>query len=245
MDIAAQNGADVRLEWGGEGVGILGRECAVLIIVDVLSFSTTTDLVVSRGGRVLPVRWRDERGIAEARGAGAVIAGEGEWTLRPSSVTEIPSGTLLALPSPNGATLCAAAAKTGAHVLAGCLRNASATAAKAREIADGQPIGVIPAGERWGVDLFGDGTESGPLRPCVEDQLGAGAIVSALAGSWSAEAALAAAAYAATDVPAALHSCASGRELAATGHGNDVVLAAQHDVSDSVARLSHGILEGR
>ncbi|MBB1157134.1 MULTISPECIES: 2-phosphosulfolactate phosphatase [Amycolatopsis] len=245
MDIAAQRGTDVRLEWGGEGVAVLGRECAVLIIVDVLSFSTTTDLVVSRGGRVLPVRWRDERGVAEARGAGAVVAGEEEWTLRPSSVTEIPSGTLLALPSPNGATLCAAAAKTGAHVLAGCLRNASATAAKAREIAGGRPIGVIPAGERWGVDLFGEGAESGPLRPCVEDQLGAGAIVSALPGSWSAEAALAAAAYAGTDVPAALRACSSGRELAATGHGNDVVLAAQQDVSASVASLAHGILEGR
>ncbi|MET9268018.1 2-phosphosulfolactate phosphatase [Amycolatopsis sp. NPDC004079] len=247
MDIAAQHGADVRLEWGGEGVGILGRECAVLIIVDVLSFSTTTDLVVSRGGRVLPVRWRDERGIAEARGAGAVVAGEEEWTLRPSSVTQIPSGTLLALPSPNGATLCTAAAKTGAHVLAGCLRNATATAAKAEEIAAGQPIGVIPAGERWGVDMFGEGEsiEFGPLRPCVEDQLGAGAIVSALTGSRSTEAALAAAAYAATDVPAALRGCTSGRELAATGHGNDVFLAAHQDVSDSVAMLSHGILEGQ
>ncbi|WP_037357224.1 2-phosphosulfolactate phosphatase [Amycolatopsis orientalis] len=245
MDLATQHGTDIRLEWGGEGVAVLGRECAVLIIVDVLSFSTTTDLVVRRGGRVLPVRWRDERGIAEARGAGAVVAGEEEWTLRPSSVTEIPSGTLLALPSPNGATLCAAAAKTGAHVLAGCLRNASATAAKAEEIADGRPIGVIPAGERWGVDLFGEGAESGPLRPCVEDQLGAGAIVSALTGSRSAEAALAAAAYAATDVPAALHACTSGRELAATGHRNDVVLAALQDVSDSVATLSRGILEGQ
>lgn len=109
----------------------------------------------------------------------------------------------------------------------------------------GRPIGVIPAGERWGVDLFGEGAESGPLRPCVEDQLGAGAIVSALPGSWSAEAALAAAAYAGTDVPAALRACSSGRELAATGHGNDVVLAAQQDVSASVASLAHGILEGR
>ncbi|WP_406635962.1 2-phosphosulfolactate phosphatase [Amycolatopsis sp. WGS_07] len=245
MEIGTQAGAGVRLEWGGEGVGILGRDCAVLIIVDVLSFSTTTDLVVSRGGRVLPVRWRDDRGIAEARGAGAVVAGEGAWTLRPSSVTEIPSGTLLALPSPNGATLCAAAAKTGAHVLTGCLRNASAAAAKAEEIAGGRPIGVIPAGERWGVDLLGDGTEFGPLRPCVEDQLGAGAIVSALTGSRSAEAALAAAAYAATDVPAALRTCTSGRELAAAGHGNDVILAAQQDVSGSVAKLSHGILEGQ
>ena len=127
-------GYDVRLDWGGEGVAALGRECAVLVVVDVLSFSTTTDLVVGRGGRVLPVRWRDERGVAQARAAGAVVAGEGAFTLRPSSVTEIPPGTLLALPSPNGATLCAAAAATGAHVLAGCLRNASAVAAKAHEL---------------------------------------------------------------------------------------------------------------
>ncbi|MFD2468923.1 2-phosphosulfolactate phosphatase [Amycolatopsis silviterrae] len=245
MEIGTQSGAGVRLEWGGEGVRALGRECAVLIIVDVLSFSTTTDLVVSRGGRVLPVRWRDDRGIAEARGAGAVVAGEEAWTLRPSSVTEIPSGTLLALPSPNGATLCAAAAKTGAHVLTGCLRNASAAATRAMEIADGRPIGVIPAGERWGIDISGGSTEFGPLRPCVEDHLGAGAIVSALTGSRSAEAALAAAACAATDVPAALRACTSGRELAAAGHGNDVILAAQQDVSGSVARLSHGILEGQ
>ncbi|WP_084470083.1 2-phosphosulfolactate phosphatase [Amycolatopsis benzoatilytica] len=243
MDVGTQSGTDVRLEWGGEGVSVLGRECAVLIVVDVLSFSTTTDLVIGRGGRVRPLRWRDERGAAEARAAGAALAGEGAWTLRPSSVTEIPSGTLLALPSPNGATLCAAAAETNAQVLVGCLRNAAATAAKALEIAAGRPIGLIPAGERWGVDLITDGPTFGPLRPCAEDQLGAGAIVSALRGVRSAEAELAAAAYAATDVPSALHACTSGRELAAAGHRNDVILAAQQDVSDTVARLADGILE--
>ena len=215
----------------------------MLIIVDVLSFSTTTDLVLGRGGRVLPLRWRDERGAAEAQAAGAVLAGEDAWTLRPSSVTEIPSGTLLALPSPNGATLCAAAATTNAQVLVGCLRNASAVAAKAQQIADGRPVGVIPAGERWGVDLTTGSTTFGPLRPCVEDQLGAGAIVAALRGQRSAEAELAAAAWAATDVPAALRACTSGRELAAAGHGDDVILAAQQDVSDTVAGLADGILE--
>ncbi|WP_328611915.1 2-phosphosulfolactate phosphatase [Amycolatopsis sp. NBC_00345] len=248
MDIWEQPGSDVRLEWGGEGVAALGGSCSVLVVVDVLSFSTTTDLVTARGGRVLPVRWRDERGVAEARGAGAVVAGEGAWTLRPSSVTEIPSGTLLALPSPNGATLCAAAAATGAHVLAGCLRNASAVAAKAHELADGGAIGVIPGGERWGVDMLGEGKEFGPLRPCAEDQLGAGAIVAALlrrGRSASPEAALAAAAYTATDVAAALRGCSSGRELAATGHENDVTLAARVDVSETAPVLSAGILEGK
>ncbi|MFI5613329.1 2-phosphosulfolactate phosphatase [Amycolatopsis sp. NPDC051903] len=244
MDTWEQPGRDVRLEWGGEGVAALGRACAVLVIVDVLSFSTTTDLVTARGGRVLPVRWRDERGVAEARAAGAVIAGEGAWTLRPSSVTEIPSGTVLALPSPNGATLCA----TGAHVLAGCLRNASAVAAKALELAGDRPIGIIPAGERWGIDLLGDGREFGPLRPCVEDQLGAGAIAAALAGhgrTLSAEAALAAAAWAATDVAELLRTCSSGRELATAGHPHDGELAAEVNVSTTAPVLRAGLLEAR
>jgi len=239
VGIWEQTGSDVRLDWGAEGVAALGRECRVLIVVDVLSFSTTTDLVAGRGGRVLPVRWRDERGLARARAAGAVVAGEGGFTLRPSSVTEIPPGTLLALPSPNGATLCAAAAATGARVLAGCLRNASAVAAKAHEL--GGPIGVIAAGERWGVNISGHGETSGPLRPCVEDQVGAGAIAAALGAhglSLSAEAALA---VRSVDVTA-LASCVSGRELIESGHGGDVALAAQTDVSDAAPVLHEGVL---
>ncbi|MCR6483459.1 2-phosphosulfolactate phosphatase [Amycolatopsis sp. OK19-0408] len=239
MGIWAQSGYDVRLDWGGEGVAALGRECAVLVVVDVLSFSTTTDLVVGRGGRVLPVRWRDERGVALARAAGAVVAGESEFTLRPSSVTEIPPGTLLALPSPNGATLCDAAAATGAHVLAGCLRNASAIAAKALEL--GGPVGLVAAGERWGVNIFGEGGEFGPLRPCVEDQMGAGAIAAALAGhgrSLSPEAALAARSVDVT----ALAGCVSGRELTGSGHEGDVTLAARLDVSDAAPMMREGVL---
>ncbi|MEU3624062.1 2-phosphosulfolactate phosphatase [Amycolatopsis coloradensis] len=236
---------DIRLEWGSEGVAALGADCAVLVVVDVLSFCTTTDLVLGNGGRVLPVRWHDQRGEEAAKARGATLAGEKHWTLRPSSVTEIPSGTLLALPSPNGATLCDAAATAGAVVLAGCLRNATAVAARAAELADGSPIGVIPAGERWGIDIRTEVKTFGPLRPCVEDQLGAGAIVAALSGygRLSAEARLAAVAAKATDIPEALAECSSGRELAAAGHGNDVTLAAQLDMSSMVPVLRNGILE--
>lgn len=238
-------GVDIRLEWGPEGVAALGADCAVLVVVDVLSFCTTTDLVLGSGGRVLPVRWRDRRGEEAAKARGAILAGESDWTLRPSSVTEIPSGTLLALPSPNGATLCDTAATTGAHVLAGCLRNASAVAARAAELADGRPIGVIPAGERWGIDMRTEAKTFGPLRPCVEDQLGAGAIVAALDGygRLSAEARLAAAAAKAIDIAEALTECSSGRELAAAGHANDVKLAAMRDTSGTVPVLRNGILE--
>lgn len=239
MGIWAQSGYDVRLDWGGEGVAALGRECAVLVVVDVLSFSTTTDLVVGRGGRVLPVRWRDERGVAQARAAGAVVAGESEFTLRPSSVTEIPPGTLLALPSPNGATLSGAAAATGAHVLVGCLRNASAVAAKALEL--GGPVGLIAAGERWGVNIFGEGDEFGPLRPCLEDQVGAGAIAAALAGLGSTLSPEAALAARSVDVTAVV-DCVSGRELAGSGHGGDVTLATRLDVSDAAPMMREGVL---
>ncbi|WP_440899807.1 hypothetical protein [Actinosynnema sp.] len=38
--VFGQQGCRVRLEWGGEGVSALGGECAVLVVVDVLSFST-------------------------------------------------------------------------------------------------------------------------------------------------------------------------------------------------------------
>jgi 2-phosphosulfolactate phosphatase len=239
VGIWAQSGYDVRLDWGAEGVAALGRECAVLVVVDVLSFGTTADLVVGRGGRVLPVRWRDERGVARARAAGAVVAGEGTFTLRPSSVTEIPNPARDAARAPLAQRRDAAAAATGARVLAGCLRNASAIAAKARDL--GGPIGLVAAGERWGVTIFGVGETAGPLRPCVEDQLGAGAIAAALAGhglSLSPEAALAARSV---DV-AALADCVSGRELTEAGHGGDVTLASQLDVSDAAPVLSEGVL---
>jgi 2-phosphosulfolactate phosphatase len=129
-------------------------------------------------------------------------------------------------------------------VLAGCLRNAAAVAAKAHELAGDHPIGLIPAGERWGVNMFSKGDTFGPLRPCAEDQIGAGVIAAALAGlgrSLSVETALAARPC---DVSAALAGCTSGRELAAAGHGRDVELAAQVDVSDAAPVLIEGVLTG-
>jgi 2-phosphosulfolactate phosphatase len=228
VDIWGQGGSDIRLEWGGHGVAALGRACAVLVVVDVLSFSTTVDLVLGQGGLVRPLSWR------------------GGSSPRPSSVTSMAPSTVLDLPSPNGATLCTAAAGTTAHVLTGCLRNSRAVAAMAHRLAEGEPVGIIPAGERWGVNLFTSGS-GGPLRPCVEDQLGAGAIVEALVcrgRSASPEAMLAAAAYRVTDVEAALVDCASGRELTAAGHRGDVELAAAVGVSSVAPVLADGIMEG-
>jgi 2-phosphosulfolactate phosphatase len=124
-----------------------------------------------------------------------------------------------------------AVAEAGAVVLAGCLRNASAVAAAARDL--GGPVGVVAAGER---------RRDGSLRPAVEDLIGAGAVLHALGGQPSPEARAAVAAFldAAPDLPATLATCISGQELTAQGLTGDLRLAAEHDVSQAVPRLSGG-----
>ena len=134
-----QSGHRVGLEWGRAGVAALAPTCSVLVVVDVLSFGTAVDIVVSRGARVLPQRWGDPAATArEASAALAISAGPRRGvgpSLRPSSLLELASDALLALPSPNGATLCHEAAALVDVVFAGCLRNASAVAATARTAA--------------------------------------------------------------------------------------------------------------
>jgi 2-phosphosulfolactate phosphatase len=211
----------------------------------VLSFCTSVDVAVGRGARVLPQRWADPGAHGEPAARGAVHAGRRDGpgpSLRPSSLLGLAVGTLLAIPSPNGASLCVAAARQDAVVLAGCLRNATAVAAEAAAQAAAGPVGVVPAGERW---------PDGTLRVAVEDALGAGAIVAALAAgaggrTLSPEAELVAAQFAAAadDLPAVLARLASGRELIADGYGTDVDLAAAHDVSPAAPRLVDGVLVG-
>jgi 2-phosphosulfolactate phosphatase len=255
VTVYEQDGYSVRLEWGPDAVRELARHCAVLIIIDVLVFTTSVNVALGRGGRVMPLPWRDEQADARARAAGAVLTRSGLrrtgagfdakpdvniWTLRPSSLTELPAGTLLAVASLNGATLCVRAAEHGATVLAGCLRNATAVARAARTIAGEQPIGLVPAGERW------YDTEQRGLRPALEEYLGAGAIAHAINGSNSSpEVQVAAMAFASAKATLAelLAGCVSGRELADAGVPRDVELAGDLDCSDVVPILVDGVFE--
>jgi 2-phosphosulfolactate phosphatase len=255
VTVFEQDGFDLRVEWGLEGVHALGPHCAVLVIVDVLVFTTTVDVVVGQGARVLPMPWKDERAAEMARRAGAtltptgltrvggdhpsgVVAQTGGRTLRPSSLAGLSPDTFLAIATPNGGALSAAAAETGATVLAGCLRNATAVGAAASKLAGDRPIGIIPGGERWKTDTM-------PLRPSIEDYLGAAAIAAAVAGrsAPSPEALLAIQAYrsVADTVPELLADSVSGRELAAAGVPDDVVIAGAVDASDTVPVLRDGV----
>ena len=66
-----QHEYDVRFLWGLSGIQALAAVSDVIIIVDVLSFTTCVDIVVGRGGFVYPYRDRLESmaGYADSIGA--------------------------------------------------------------------------------------------------------------------------------------------------------------------------------
>ncbi len=229
-----QVGFDVKCEWGLPGIESLAPCSDVIVIVDVLSFSTCVDVAVSRGAIVYPYRWRDETSRSFALSVGGVLAGsrreaQGGYSLSPVSLLSIPTGTRLVLPSPNGSALSTATGQVA--TCAGCLRNARAVAAAAERM--GKQIGVIPAGEKW---------PDGSLRPAVEDLIGAGAIISYLSGNRSPEAQVAAAAFASAQshLLQTLRQCGSGQEIIDIGFGGDIDLAVALNQSDCVPLLREG-----
>ncbi|MET7747287.1 2-phosphosulfolactate phosphatase [Micromonospora sp. NPDC005367] len=243
--VFAQPGSGARFDWGLTGAAELGRVCAALVVVDVLSFTTAVEVAVSRGMRVHPFPWGEQAAEYASRIGATVAVGrrqtnpEQPWSLSPAALSTAPVVADLVLPSPNGSAISAAASATGVPVVAACLRNARAVGRWLRRQGYGSsaaPVGVIAAGERW---------PDGSLRPGVEDQLGAASVLDALSGvpgGLSVEAAMALAALASTpDVPAAVRGCVSGRELTEGGFAGDVEIAVQVDVSDVVPVLHQGV----
>jgi 2-phosphosulfolactate phosphatase len=223
---------DVRFDWGADGLAAVGPGSGVIVLVDVLSFGTCVDVATARGAFILPYPRRDESAERYARDRQALLAaGErlaaGGYSLSPQSLLGIPAGTRLVLPSPNGSALSLRAAGS-ATVLSACLRNGEAVARAARGI--GRPVAVVACGERW---------EGGGLRPCLEDLIGAGAVIRSLPGARSPEVRSAVAAYeeARADLPGVLRGCASGQELLRRGFPGDVEIAAGWNVSGAAPRL--------
>lgn len=222
----------VRLEWGLHGVETLAPISDVVVIVDVLCFSTAVDAALGAGAEVLPYRWKDDSAAEHARAHGALLATRrevpGGYSLSPESLAGLPPGARIVLPSPNGSTLSFESRSHGA-TLVGCLRNAPAVARAARRL--GGTVAVVPAGERW---------EDGSLRVAVEDHLGAGAIVASLPAdgrSPEAWASVAAFEQARPRLAAVLDGCASGIELRERGFPGDAAFAAAYGVSETVPRL--------
>jgi 2-phosphosulfolactate phosphatase len=219
----------LELAWGTAGARTLALECDVIVVVDVLSFTTAVTVATSYGAGVRPVTWDEQ---LPALAPGDVLAGPRDGpgpTLSPSSLRQLQPGQRLLLPSPNGAEI--AVSLNGMPTVAASLRNAGAVAEWLRE--HGGHIGIVAAGERDAV---------GGWRPSYEDVLGAGAIAARFDGGSSPQVAATAAAFRETERELAdrLLRCRSGCELAERGFAADVEDAAQLDADRVVPTLRDG-----
>ena len=230
MPIFDQSEYQIRCEWGERGVLTLAPISDVVIIIDVLSFTTCLDIAVSQGAIVYPYRYRDESVFTYAAGVKAEVAHADNprgFSLSPMTLEHLPADYRMVLPSPNGSALSLATGHT--PTLAGCLRNARAVADQAMKM--GRHIAVIPSGERW--------QEDDTLRPSLEDWLGAGAVISYLSGVRSPEAEAAARSFehAESDLYRIILSCSSGKEKMSRNQERDVELAVALNVSTCIPVL--------
>ncbi|HEX8575594.1 MAG TPA: 2-phosphosulfolactate phosphatase [Flavobacterium sp.] len=222
---------DIRLEWGLKGVEELAPISDVIIIVDILSFSTCVDIATRNGAIIYPYRWKDESATEYAKTIGAELADFNRkytdaFSLSPTSLLKISSATKLILPSPNGSTLTLSTGTT--PTLCGSLRNAKSVANFAKKY--GNKISIIPAGEQWA---------DKSLRVAFEDLVGAGAIISYLTGSLSPESKTALTIFenSKTNLTEEIKKCSSGKELIARGFNKDILLACELNISYNVPIL--------
>ncbi|WP_281884850.1 2-phosphosulfolactate phosphatase [Agromyces rhizosphaerae] len=229
----------VRLEWGGAGVGAVAAHADVVVLVDAVQFTTAVVVAAERGIAVAP--WWGDGAAERAAELGA------ELVARPSTAAlaaEPAAGDdrVVVLPTINGSRLAHLLADSPARVIAASLRNRTAVArhihAYQEERGARTSVAIIAAGEQW---------PDGSLRVSVEDQLTAGAVVDALMelgiDHTSPEAAVASAAY--TGLGRAAHhlisATGSARELTADGRRADVAFATKADVTDLVPVLQGGV----
>ena len=96
MSALTQDGYDRRFEWGLAGLAALLPGADVVVVVDVLSFSTAVDIAIARGAAVYPARWNDDAAAVLARDRRAMLAvgrsrvsAEHPYSLSPASLMAI------------------------------------------------------------------------------------------------------------------------------------------------------------
>jgi len=235
-----------RLEWGRDGARRAAARRDILVIVDVLSFSTAVATALEHGVAIHPCAHGEDGALLAGR-VGAELAvhrrdvpAAGRFSLSPISFLGAEPGTRVVLPSPNGAT-CSRHAPEVPHLLVGALVNASAVARALRGLLDesDHPVTVVACGERWS-----DPGEDGELRFAIEDYLGAGAVISRLDCSKSPEALLCEHGFLPMRdrLEPALLECGSGWELIGKGYRDDVIHASKLDMYTVVPAMHDGAL---
>ena len=156
--VLAQHPYHCRLDWGRAGVQRAGTRRDIVVVVDVLRFSTATVAAVAHGALIYPCAPSDDAG-ALARRVGAEVAAyrldtaaPHPYSLSPASYDRVPPGTRVVLPSPNGAA-CVRVAREAPYVLIGALVNAQAIGRALSALLTKIDLAatIIACGERWPV----------------------------------------------------------------------------------------------
>src|SRR5262249_13511254 len=122
----------LRLDWGWRGCAAAAARGDIIVIVDVLRFSTACCAASARGISIVPAAM-DEELESLARDRSAQLSRAGFARLSPGAYSQLAPGTRLVVKSPNGAT-CARLSKGSPHVLIGAIVNASAVARHVSEL---------------------------------------------------------------------------------------------------------------
>ncbi|MDR7072996.1 2-phosphosulfolactate phosphatase [Fictibacillus barbaricus] len=241
-----QSPYEIKFDWGIRGAREAAKREDIIIIVDVLSFSSTVTAAIRLGAVIYPFPPpinTEARKYALSMGAELVVGRAeaiktGQHSLSPVSFSSADAGKSFVLCSLNGAA-CVEAAKKVPALLIGSLINADAAAQAALSVKmkTKRNITVIACGERW----ENHNQDENELRPGIEDYLGAGAILSALTGTFSPEALVCQKAFQAVknDLAALIKDCGSGRELEERGFSEDVSFCSQYNTSSIVPILSN------
>lgn len=237
-----QSPYECRVEWGRRGARDAARRGDIVIIVDVLSFSSTVISALSYGTTIYPYPPNlDGKDYAHKVGADYILgraeaAKIGKPTLSPVTFNLENANKKYVLSSLNGAFCTWIASKVPA-LLIGSLLNASSVASVANQfkLETQANITVVPCGEQWSdVREYEDA-----LRPSIEDYLGAGAILSYLNGKKSPEAEVCIGAFhnSKQRLNELVWECGSGRELRDRGFEEDVKHCSRLNVYQTVPIL--------
>ncbi|WP_332698629.1 2-phosphosulfolactate phosphatase [Halalkalibacter lacteus] len=237
-----QSPYDIRIEWGRRGAREAAEREDIVIIVDVLSFSSTVISALRYGARIYPYPPNlDGSEYAKKVGAEFILgraeaAKIGKPTLSPVSFNKEHSKKKYVMSSLNGAFCTWISSKVPA-LLIGSLINASSVASVANrlKLETKVNITVVPCGEQWSDVRENEDT----LRPSIEDYLGAGAILSYLDGERSPETEVCIGAFhnAKPRINELIWECGSGRELRERGFEGDVKHCGRLNVYQTVPIL--------
>lgn len=229
------------MDWGRRGSSRAAERGDILVIVDVLSFSSLVATALQSGVLIYPCKQSDDPAekAKQIEGEAAVRRAEvpekGRFSLSPLTYLNVKSDTKVVVASPNGATCCQFA-RQAPHIFVAGLLNAKAVAGAVSNLMQNSDnsVTVIACGEREkGPD------DDGPIRWAVEDYLGAGAVLYYLTAEKSPDAIVCENAFlSCRDRIGDIHwKCPSGIELREIGFGQDVKHSARLNIYDCIPEL--------